>query len=586
MVKLTLRKGILLAMLVSLFSTILISSTIKPVQALDVTSVFYSRYADGWVQNSSTVSYGLARNASTGTVYDSLQYLKVGQRLTGSTYQVFRVFFHFNTSTIPSYAQITAVNLSIYIGGDFSDTDFNITVQNGQPSYPNRPLQTGDYNKGHYSGNGGQRNTSDMVLEGGYYNITFFNSSLSWINTQGDTKLCLRSSRDINNIEPSGNEWMEPEARDYVGESRDPKIFVHWTPQTYMFYGAYNEDTGLLEPNATRAVNVTAYLTEETAFTFELNGTYEYAPSSQPSVFKYNLGYNTSRVYYVKDNFETIYVFRPTAPYNTYTFNIIDYVGITNGYLETLLNINGTNRVIERWSLGIVNSVPFILSWAKAYQLRLICDQGTHSWGHFVALEDTSQTLVITPGMFPITYPGLVISVNASRMNATWIQANYSDSESLTSWVQITIRYKQGYGWSAAYTQNNTGNTHQLNWYDADEDVDYLARVTAFRDDETLTWSFNLPKPPSTTNPWSGVFDSLGTFPIPARNIVGLCIVLGVFAVFSYIYLPLGCVLGVLIASFLTIIAWLDINWNFIALAFAVAIFVGISRAKRVEREI
>jgi len=190
------------------------------------------------------------------------------------------------------------------------------------------------------------------------------------------------------------------------------------------------------------------------------------------------------------------------------------------------------------------------------------------------------------PGMFPISYPGLNVTVNAARMNETWIQANYTDSQELTTWVKIDIKHRQAFTWTTDYTQNNTGNTQQLDWKTAVANIDYVVTITALRGGETKTWTFSCPMPPVTVNPWEDLLDALGEWPIPAKNVIGLILVLMFFAVFSYYSMPLGCIVGVIIAAFLTYIGWLDLSWNLIALAGAIGVFAALAKAKREEREI
>jgi len=56
--------------------------------------------------------------------------------------------------------------------------------------------------------------------------------------------------------------------------------------------------------------------------------------------------------------------------------------------------------------------------------------------------------------------------------------------------------------------------------------------------------------------------------------------------VFSYLSMPLGCILATIMAGFLTYIRWLNIGWDLIALAFSIGILAAISVAKKEEREI
>ena len=346
----------------------------------------------------------------------------------------------------------------------------------------------------------------------------------------------------------------------------------------FYLYGAYNE-----QGTRDGAINVTAYVGNGTQ-TFELDGTY--GLWGTPTLLQFHLGYNQSRTYYIKDDTESIYVFKPTEPYNTYYFTVTDLIGITNGYLETLINVNGTERVVERWKLDVVNDLPFTLSWARTYRVRLVCDQGTYIFGDYVAGAVQTFSFIIIEGMFPRTYPGLDVAVKAKRMNSTWIQANYTDNQEITDWVQVQIKYKSGHSWTTVYTTNNTGDTQQINWYSAVSTTDYVTYVTASREGESKTWSFSCPHVAEGTNPWDGLLDGLGTWPIPAENVIGLFLVLAVLGVFSYLSMPLGCILATIMAGFLTYIRWLNIGWDLIALAFSIGILAAISVAKKEEREI
>jgi hypothetical protein len=175
---------------------------------IDPTIKVYPTTSDGHISNSST-SYTTAWTATTGAISSTSTTLSIGQQPPGifPTYYVYRGYLFFDTTTLPSNAYIDNATLSLYKSTDYSTTDFLITVQNGQPTYPHDPLQTGDYGKNQYSGNGGVINTSDLV--NGYNNITLTNDGKSWLNQAGITKLCLRSNRDINGNTPTNNEYVK-----------------------------------------------------------------------------------------------------------------------------------------------------------------------------------------------------------------------------------------------------------------------------------------------------------------------------------------------------------------------------------------
>jgi len=192
---------------------------------IDPTLTTYSSSSDGHIYQSN-LNYNTAWGASTGTVSDSSNYFNIGQRSILSK-MIYRGFVFFNTSSIPSNIAITSATLSLYKYSDYSATDFDIVVQNGQPTYPHDPLVSGDYDKDHYSGNGGSMNTSDF--SNGYNDISLTN--YSWINEDGWTKLCLRSSRDISGIAPTGNEYVVVHSGNNPGLSK-PKMIIEYRNQS------------------------------------------------------------------------------------------------------------------------------------------------------------------------------------------------------------------------------------------------------------------------------------------------------------------------------------------------------------------
>ena len=174
---------------------------------VDDTATFYSSSSDGYIKWESD-SYSYVRDRTSGAVYDTLTSNSIGQRYYNDRYAIYRAFFFFDTSSIPSSANIDSASLHLYILSDKSNTDFDITVQNGQPNYPHDPLESGDYDRTHYSGNGGSLNTSNLTS--GYNTIDLNSDGISWIqkDSGAKTELCLRSSRDINGYTPTDEEFV------------------------------------------------------------------------------------------------------------------------------------------------------------------------------------------------------------------------------------------------------------------------------------------------------------------------------------------------------------------------------------------
>lgn len=120
-------------------------------------------------------------------------------RVYPSVLSIGRSATYFNTASLTGL-NLTSAYLALNCTLNNSAIDFNVTIQNGQPSRPSYPtLLKTDFYKGYYSGNGGSRNTTDLSLYD-YFNITL--NDLNWINQTGITKLFLRSSRDISGITP------------------------------------------------------------------------------------------------------------------------------------------------------------------------------------------------------------------------------------------------------------------------------------------------------------------------------------------------------------------------------------------------
>ena len=214
---------------------------------IDPTITISGNENDGFIYKSSS-NYNTAWSTGEGIISIKDSYISVGQSKVASfppDYRIRRGFLFFNTSELPSNAYIESAVLSLYKKDDYSDTDFTITVQNGQPDYPHDPLEERDYNKDFYSGNGGELNTLNFV--NGYNNITLTN--LSWINVGGVTKLCLRSERDISGTAPTGSEYVNVYSANVEGELNPdprPKLVIVYRNQSKI------KNTGL--------TNITGYL--------------------------------------------------------------------------------------------------------------------------------------------------------------------------------------------------------------------------------------------------------------------------------------------------------------------------------------
>lgn len=196
-----------LGMMLTLLLILVVFLPIPSVKA-PITETFISSTSDGFVSRSDA-SYTTARNSEAGENIDrTTGFIVIGQygEVSPSTnYYIYRGFLFFDTGSIPSVVIIISAHLSVWGYYDESEVDFYVVVQSGQPTYPHDPLVAGDYDRLHYSGNGGQFYTGDIdpaTWETQYWNISLNIEGINMITKEGQTKFCLRSSRDIDGIAP------------------------------------------------------------------------------------------------------------------------------------------------------------------------------------------------------------------------------------------------------------------------------------------------------------------------------------------------------------------------------------------------
>jgi len=369
------------------------------------------------------LDYQTAHDSNYPDMIGYADQLEIGQLVESSPYgpyyRIFRAFLFFDTSIIPDDANITSAILSLYIDSDYSDADFQVTIQNGQPTYPHMPLEAGDFYYGHYIGNYGNRTTSE-ISGTGYWNITLTDFSI--INVNGYTKLCLRSDKDIQGTAPTNSEYIIVKSAE-AGSSYAPKLYVTYECEgyKYVFHGPFSEETGLKDGNVT----IYVYPSYGSPFNFTLDGSYTLELEEKPSMFKWKLEYNYSRIYIPIYSYEEIYIFKPADPYFLYTVEVIDFIGIHNVYIEALVSANGSQYIAERRRIPSGGKSSFCLTEFKSYSYRLISDEAIISLGTVETpqrpiWEPAKITFIVTPAMLeaePTNYDG--ISLTAKRLNTT-----------------------------------------------------------------------------------------------------------------------------------------------------------------------
>jgi hypothetical protein len=627
--------------LVCLVLALTICSSVLVNQAhgsVTTTVTLLSPTTDGYIYNSdgyygSAGVYLTARNSLTGTV-DSSSISAVGGQFAFIDpnliqYVVYRQFPFFDTSSIPAGATIDSWNLSLYVVADYSTTDFEVTIQQGVGVYPHSPLQTGDYYYGFYSGNGGNRST-DEIDGVGFWNIT--GTQMSWINAGGITKFCVRSSNDIDAVEPTGDEYVEFATRE-SGEAYAEKLYVTYTvggtatptptlppsatpsptpsptlpgttptpppagPTNYIFHGPYYESGAVANVD----LNVTMYQPHAAPVSFFLNGTDTIADTAtyalaQPAT---NLAWNVTstgnyRIYaFDGSTFDEVWVYLtdPDVTSDTFQFSIVDFYGMTNPQLSTIINVGGQQRIVERKSLTAALTT-FVMETFHTYTFKYTCAQGSYS--HIFDVPGVSNyptgnpiTEMILVGDFPTTNPGTV-TATATRTNATTIDITYGDGDGATVWLYVEITHYEDGTKVTDYSTNTTGNVFSYSWTSAESTTDYVVNVQAYRFGAIYPWMLSCPIV-TGSNPFTGALDFLGTWPggvDPAQVIVAIIIILSGIGVFSYWGQLAGCGFSWLMFGIFLALGWYQASIANFIFAGLITVLIGIEEGKKVIREV
>jgi hypothetical protein len=200
------------------------------------TDNIYAPAGDGSIRKSDSTWKG-ARDATTGTVQatNTAQYLIVGKN--GSTYEVYPLWFMFDTSGIASDVTISGATLNISKNNDNSGTANLVLMQSSQAVWNN--LASGDFNdRGLGAGEGMTRATYGTGA--GYLNLSLNATGIGWIAKSGETKpdtasatgktqFCVTLANDYDNSEPTAYNYTQIRMSEYTGTDNDPYLAVTYS---------------------------------------------------------------------------------------------------------------------------------------------------------------------------------------------------------------------------------------------------------------------------------------------------------------------------------------------------------------------
>lgn len=165
-------------------------------------------------------------------------WVRIGQKHLGASFEIYRGFVTFDTSALPDDLNIISAVLKLMVSANSVYSNFDIVVQTGNglhpkvpPDNPNSPLDGSDYYFGYYFGDGGRYPAEMAPGQYGWVVIELNDQGISWINKTGLTKFVLRSSKDINSIPPTTQEYLNfYESEIYLEITADDELKISLTP--------------------------------------------------------------------------------------------------------------------------------------------------------------------------------------------------------------------------------------------------------------------------------------------------------------------------------------------------------------------
>lgn len=192
-----------------------------------VDPTYLGETGDGYISGSSAV-YATARATSTADDATATTAI-LGQRWTGANYIVFRAFTSFDTSAIGSDT-VSAASLYVKAASDNSTTDFTVELYRYAWADTLTTSREANYD-GAYGGSatleGTLQNTATAWTTGTYYGRSV---DTAGVNTSGDSRYTLVSSRDVGNNTPTGSEFVSFYATEQSGTSDDPYMDITHAP--------------------------------------------------------------------------------------------------------------------------------------------------------------------------------------------------------------------------------------------------------------------------------------------------------------------------------------------------------------------
>ena len=198
------------------------------------TLTVYAGAGDGFVRSGGNSSWDTTHHLTNGgSAFPTVSAENVNASLSGSNYNIDRLFFPFDTSSLPDDATIDSATFSFYITAHGGTNTLGI-VQTSQAD--TTTLVTEDYDQCgsiHSATEGATRLNLASLTDAAYNVFTLNATGLGFISKTGTTKLGMRFGYDLDDSAATDSSaGLSINFSESTGTSTDPKLVISYTLAT------------------------------------------------------------------------------------------------------------------------------------------------------------------------------------------------------------------------------------------------------------------------------------------------------------------------------------------------------------------
>lgn len=272
-----------------------------------------------------------------------------------------------------------------------------------------------------------------------------------------------------------------------------------------------------------------------------------------------------------------------------YYIQVSDFAGITNAWLQSKRNVDGSAAFVEQRSLNFTGDHILLLSQWASYTLSITCDQGTYSETYMAGDPSIVHSIILPSGLFLEDFEAGA-EVQADRYNSTEIIVQQSyDDEADSSYVHIW--HLDEYSTSASqitdYVISYGSGDFILYWNDGEEGRDYFVDVEVDVGSVTYVWNFSCPdgRDYDSIDDLVYAVTAFGDFGVDPAALIAFVICLICAGCFSYANSAMGAGFVLIVAAILSLLGLYEFAAAQLGLGAVFVWFFYVLENKKTERE-